>query len=67
MDFELLDGNTAVIPLIDEGIGDLDRGEKGSIRTILTISCPKSLDTQIERGDCFIKTVHRRSDYGTDF
>jgi hypothetical protein len=66
-DFELLDGNTAVIPLSDGGIGDYDGEKSGTIHTILTLSYPKSLDAQIERGACFIKAVQWRRDYGTDF
>lgn len=65
--FRLLDGNTAVIPLNDGGVGDFDGEKNGTIHTILTVSYPKGLDAQIERGTCFIKAIHRRRDYGTDF
>lgn len=60
--FSFFDGNTALIQLNDGGQGDSDGEKNNSIHTILTLSYPQSLDVYIEKGKCFLKTVHRKKE-----
>lgn len=66
MNFELLDGNTAKIPLYDSGEGDFDREKDGIINTIMAISYPRTLDVHVEKRGCFISTVIQGKHHGKD-
>ncbi|MGA1791841.1 MAG: choice-of-anchor U domain-containing protein [bacterium] len=60
MGFAFLDANTAIISLHDGGLGDSDGATDGVIHAAITLSYPDTLHTQIEKGECFINTLHRR-------